>query len=123
MSVEDVSVYGTAQGFRGHAKPGDALVIDSAWEYSLTRKWVLALDVVYQRNASTVLQGVDSPGSGVSTVAVRAQSGSGEVINLAPAVEYNWSSRMGVIAGTLFCAAGRNTGATFTPVLAINMVF
>jgi hypothetical protein len=35
--VEDASVYGTAAGFRGSARPGSSLFVDAAWEYSLTR--------------------------------------------------------------------------------------
>jgi len=49
--------------------------------------------------------------------------GSSEVFTLAPAVEYNWSSSMGVIVGTVFTAAGRNASANIVPVAAINMVF
>ena len=45
VSVQDVSVYGTGPGFRGHARPGRVFLVDSAWEYSMTREWVLALDI------------------------------------------------------------------------------
>src|SRR5262249_16104188 len=44
VSVDDASVYGTVAGFRGQATPGRSLFLDAAWEYSLTRRWVLALD-------------------------------------------------------------------------------
>jgi hypothetical protein len=125
VTVEGVSVYGTDAGFSGHAKPGAGLLIDSAWEYSLTRRWVLALDVTYQHNANTRLSGIDSvsPGGAVSPVAVQTDSGSSELVNLAPAVEYNWSRRMGVIAGAIFTPAGRNVSVDVTPVIAVNMVF
>jgi hypothetical protein len=118
VSVEDVSVYGTSDGFRGHARPGRSFAVGSAFEYSATRSWVLALDLVYQHDTSTRLRGLD--GSGLP---VRTDFGFSESITLAPAVEYNWSSRMGVIVGALFTAAGRNTGATVVPVAAVNMVF
>ena len=49
--VEDVSVYGTGPGFRGHATPGNAFSADASFEYSLTRSWVLALDVLYNHGA------------------------------------------------------------------------
>lgn len=42
---------------------------------------------------------------------------------LAPAVEYNFNSRVGLIVGTVFTAAGRNASATLVPVAALNMVF
>jgi hypothetical protein len=117
VSIEGVSVYGTGEGFRGHAKPGRSFIVDSAWEYSLTRNWVLALDVLYQHDTTTRLRGLE----GVTSVS--ADSGSSEVLQLAPAVEYNWSPRMGVIVGTIFTAAGHNASAAVIPVAAVNMVF
>ena len=50
-------------------------------------------------------------------------SGSDDLLYVAPAIEYNWSASMGVIAGARITAAGRNVGATATPVAAINMYF
>ncbi len=58
VTVEDVSVYGTSQGFRGHARPGRVFVVDSAWEYSATRNWVLALDIAYEHDTRTTLNGL-----------------------------------------------------------------
>jgi hypothetical protein len=117
VDVADTSVYGTPRGFRGHADPGDTFSIYSAWEYSLTRNWVLALDAFYQHDSSTSIRGA-TPGA-----AFRADSGSAWRFGLAPAIEYNWTSRVGVIIGARWFAAGRNTGASITPVAAINMVY
>jgi Putative MetA-pathway of phenol degradation len=124
-SVEDVSVYGTSAGFRGHARPGRVFIVDSAWEYSLTRNWVLALDVQYEHDGATTLQGFMPAPSGSNAPSTRIQQdfGSGEVFTLAPAVEYNFNSRIGVIVGSLFTVAGRNASATVVPVAALNMVF
>jgi hypothetical protein len=44
VQVEDVSVYGTSQGFRGRAHPGSSWLADLAAEYSVTQRWVLAVD-------------------------------------------------------------------------------
>src|SRR5215469_5025613 len=63
VSVHDESVYGTANGFTGHAWPGDSFMADVAAEYSVTRHWVLALDVVYQHNDSTQVSGTVSAAS------------------------------------------------------------
>ena len=57
VSVQDASVYGTPAGFHGHAYPGDGVTVDAAAEYSVTRNWVLAMDVVYQYNANTRVRG------------------------------------------------------------------
>ncbi|MBK5189053.1 MAG: hypothetical protein JJD97_12480, partial [Gemmatimonadaceae bacterium] len=58
-TVRDVSAYGTATGFRGRASPGNTSFIDAAAEYSLTRSWVLALDVTYRHGAMTSVSGYD----------------------------------------------------------------
>lgn len=121
-SVADVSVYGTAAGFRGRAQPGDSFTADAAAEYSLTRRWVLATDFVYVNNASTRLIGSNAPAAGGATP-VNLQSGWSDYFAVAPAVEFNWSSRAGAIFGVRIFLAGRNTPASVTPAAAINLVF
>jgi hypothetical protein len=125
VNVQDESVYGTNAGFRGRAAPGASFSAISAWEYSLTRNWVLALDVAYQHNETTKVDGIELPGGNIDLPPTRVQfqSGSRETLSLAPAVEYNWTSRIGVIVGAVITASGRNAGASFAPVTAVNMVF
>ena len=55
--VSDRSVYGTQPGFRGHAKPGSKTTMIAAVEYSLTREWVLAFDVIRESAARTRAEG------------------------------------------------------------------
>jgi hypothetical protein len=55
--LEDTSVYGTTSGFRGTAQPGDSFVADLAFEYSVTRNWVLALDIAHSQSANTHVRG------------------------------------------------------------------
>ena len=114
-SVHDVSVYGTDDGFQGRARPGNVAVINAAWEYSLTQKWVLALDVLYEHDSSTHV-------SGVAPTPVELNSGPGHTWSLAPAIEYNFNSRVGVIAGAKLTTSGRNATAVVIPVAAINIV-
>ncbi len=122
--VRDVSVYGTDEGFEGRARPGKSAVIDVAGEYSLTRNWVLALDVVYQHDSNTHLSGADLRGvhTGPGPVQVDLNSGSGHTWSLAPAIEYNFNSRVGIIAGAKLTIAGRNATAVVIPVVAVNIV-
>jgi hypothetical protein len=115
--VEGMSVYGTPTNFDGRAKPGDSFIVDLAFEYSLTRQWVAAIDLAYQRDASTTVTGVDGAG-----VAYDRRSPVSQALILAPAVEYNFSPVLGVIAGARIIPAGRNTTASVTPVIAVNYV-
>jgi hypothetical protein len=82
----------------------DVITLNSSWEYSITRNWVFALDFIYQHDAGS-------------------DSASAWRAGLAPAIEYNWSGNVGVIVGARSFVAGRNTNATLTPMVAINLLF
>jgi hypothetical protein len=116
-SVQDVSVYGTSAGFRGQVKPGSSIFVDAAWEYSVTKHWVLAVDATYRHQANTPVTGynISDP-----TQPVRLNSGSTVAFGLAPAIEYNFTHNLGVLLGARVIPAGRNTGFTITPAVAIN---
>lgn len=121
--VQDMSVYGTEQGFRGRARPGNVAMIDVAGEYSVTRNWVLALDALYERDGSTHVHGTyEAYAMGPFARALEFNSGPGHSWSLAPAIEYNFNSRVGVIAGAKVTVAGRNSTALVIPVAAVNIV-
>jgi hypothetical protein len=126
VRLEDVSAYGTESGFRGKASPGSSFVADSSWEYSVTRNWVLALDVVYEHDANTRVVGsypTQQSGDNSPASIFRGNSGSSESLGFAPAVEYNWTANVGVIFGAKLVTAGHNTDAVVIPVVAINVVY
>lgn len=120
--VDDASVYGTDAGFHGRASPGQSTFLDWASEYSMTRAWVLALDVTYKHNAATRVTGYDALTALGGTQPVSLSSGASDAFALAPAVEFNRSPNVGVLLGARIIAAGRNTGASITPAIAINIV-
>lgn len=120
-ALRDRSVYGTPEGFDGHARPGDSWNVNAAWEYSLTRNWVLALDLAYRHSNTTRVSGVVSGGAGPTPTALTFESGTSEAWFLAPAVEYNFSPTFGIIFGARLIR-GRNTTDTVTPVVAFNYV-
>ncbi len=124
VNVEDVSVYGTGAGFRGRAKPGSPFFADAAWEYSLTRSWVLALEVTYRHAGNTSVTGYNvlDPSSVRNPASIRLNTGSSDAFGFAPAIEYNWTPNLGVLLGTRVIPAAHNTHATITPAVAINFV-
>jgi hypothetical protein len=124
VNVRDVSVYGTEAGFRGHAKPGSPFFADAAWEYSLTRSWVLALDATYRHAGNTRVAGYNvlDPSSVPNPPSIRLNSGSSDAFGFAPAIEYNWKPTLGVLLGTRVIPASHNTHRTITPAVAINFV-
>jgi hypothetical protein len=119
--LEDVSVYGTPDGFRGHARPGRSLFVNAAWEYSLSQRWVLALDVTYRRSHGARVRGYDLHDAD-GLPALRLDGRSSEAFGFAPAIEYSWSPTLGVLFGTRVITGGHNTATTITPAVAFNYV-
>jgi len=119
VNIQDVSVYGTTAGFRGHAKPGGSILLDAAAEYSMTQHWVLALDAIYRHQGNTPVSGYNIANPALP---ILLNSGSSEAFGLAPAIEYNLNSKLGVIVGTRLFPWGRNTTYSITPVVAVNYV-
>jgi len=118
--LEDVSVYGTTEGFRGNARPGNAFFVDAAGEYSLSRHWVLALDVTYRRSHDTHVNGYAPPDSkGAPAIPIHRSFGAGEAFGFAPAIEYSWNARLGMLFG-IRVITGPHATTTITPAVAIN---
>ena len=113
--VRDRSVYGTAPGFRGHARPGAKSTLILGAEYSLTKEWVLAFDVEADAWGRTKVRGRDASGT-----AFHATSPKSWNVGFAPAVEYNWSDRAGAIFGVWIVPKGHNTAASVTPAIAVQ---
>ncbi|HEU5402395.1 MAG TPA: hypothetical protein VFU86_13610, partial [Terriglobales bacterium] len=111
---------GTEQGFVGTARPGRSVYIDNSLEYSLTRRWVLATDVTYRHDTNTHVAGYNSLDPALAPISL--DSGPRDAFAVAPAIEYSWSSKIGVLLGVRLFPAGRNTGASITPAIAINYV-
>jgi hypothetical protein len=121
VALRDRSVYGTPEGFSGHARPGDSWNVNAAWEYSVTRNWVLAMDLAYRHSNTTRVSGVVNDSSGSTPTTMAFESGTSEAWFLAPAVEYNFSPTFGIIFGARLIR-GRNTSDSVTPVVAFNYV-
>jgi len=121
--VADVSVYGTPEGFRGTAQPGRSFLVNAAWEYSLSQRWVLAFDLTYRHSHSTRVRGnVTLPGDAPGSSPLRRDSGTSAAFGFAPAIEYNWSARVGMLVGVRVITGGHATATTITPAVALNYV-
>ncbi len=116
VDVAGRSVYGTGPGFRGHAKPGSKTTLIAAAEYSLTREWVLAFDVEADLWGKTRVVGREAGGGPL----VKQTFPKSWNVGFAPAVEYNWSDRSGVIFGVWIVPKGHNTRASVTPAIAYS---
>ena len=119
-NVSGVSVYGTSAAFHGHAKPGNTTFVDWAWEYSLKRSWVLALDATYSHTGNTRVTGTNGATGSSIPSPVQINSGTIDAVGFAPAVEYSWKPNLGVLVGARILAIGHNMTTTIAPAIAIN---
>lgn len=113
--VSGRSVFGTGHDFHGHARPGSKTTLIAGAEYSLTKEWVLAFDVEADFWGRTKIEGRDGDGPLVKQVSAKSWN-----VGFAPAVEYNWSDRAGVILGVWITPKGHNTSSSVIPAIAIQ---
>jgi hypothetical protein len=118
VGLHGLSSYGTAQGFVGYAAPGLAGNFGLGGGYCLTQRWVLAFDLVQKFAHGAHIEGTDALGDGVNT----QQFGSART-GIAPAVEYNFSSHVGLIAGMELSVRGRNMSSYVAPQIALSASF
>lgn len=119
--VSGFNSYGGGFGTDGRVHVGRSVVADLGMEYEWSRHWACALDIVgtwSKRSHFTGTVGTDATG-------LPAQVGkpSSAECSLAPAIEYNWSPKMGLIVGPWFTVAGRNTDQFVAGVAALAMIF
>jgi hypothetical protein len=76
--------------------PPHTLQFDFSTEITLSKHWVFANDIYAVWNGKTRFKG------GLSSLPSTFQ------LSLAPALEYNWNTNMGIIFGPWFTIAGRN---------------
>lgn len=107
VTLHGISSYGTDASFSGWAVPGEAGELGLADEFALDQRWVLALDAVEDLSKAT---------HPVPVINLTSES-----FSLAPAVEFNFSRRVGLIAGAEFTLMGRNSASAVIPQLAVNM--
>ena len=112
--VHGLNTYGGGGGTKGYVMPGNNLQALASFELTLTQNWVLALDNVYSHTDRSKFCGTTS-----APVSVR----SSEQITFAPAIEYNFSSHMGLIVGCWFTAWGRNTPVFRSGVIAFDYLY
>lgn len=87
-------------------------------EYGLSQKWVLAMDLARDWSNGSTLRGHDSNGN-----YIHKTGSAGTDWQIAPAFEYNWNPRWGVIVGSAFYFAGHNKSIQVSPQFAVNAMF
>jgi hypothetical protein len=119
--VKGYHAYGGGLNTDGKIHTPNAFAFDGAFEYSFTQRWVIACDFVYNYSAKTIFVGKN----GKDTFGNKAINGAPfrDSISLAPALEYNPSGNLGVLAGVWFSVWGRNTLDFVSGVVSVTYMF
>ncbi len=110
--VHGENIYGGDATTNGYLARGVSVFLDLAFELTLTKNWALALDMENMYQTGSKFQG--------STVLPVGNPKDSYILSFAPALEYNFSSDLGIIAGCWFSAYGLNTKAFQNVVIAVN---
>ncbi|MFT9099673.1 MAG: hypothetical protein ABF416_04035, partial [Zymomonas mobilis subsp. pomaceae] len=115
--IHGISGYGTSKDFLGRAQAGMNGQGGVSLEFGINQRWVLACDVARNWSYGSRVKGYNN-----LTYIDKTGDGSGDWV-VAPAIEYNWSRRYGIIAGVSTPFWGRNTNESLSGQVAFDMVF
>ncbi len=121
VHVRNFNAYGGGFGTDGTVRPAKKYSSDLGVEYSFTQRWVFATDFVYTYKGKVRFEG--TPGTTPSGSPATNTNSFGDQLSLAPAIEYNPSSSIGVLAGVWFSVYGRNTLHFIAGVVSYTQVF
>jgi len=116
LHIEALSTYLSSENTHGKIYPGATTSAILSFEYTLTQNWVLALDNVYTHADKDRFRG--NPGT-----SGHVGRPSSEQLSFAPAVEYNFSENLGLIAGSWFSAAGRNAPEFYSEIVSFAISY
>lgn len=123
VRIHGTSSHGTSRGFLGTTAMGTSQAINTSAEYGLTEHWVLATDLSWNHRNGAHLRGTQCPPQGGPCTDVDKHDGPDWTYSIAPAVEYNFNSNMGLIVGAQWSLGGHRSSAYLAPQAALNMVF
>lgn len=145
LDIDGLSIYGGSELTKGRIAPGNAISLDLATELSITQNWVAVLEGYFIYQQPSVFNGLVALDSRELAAASEAERlkirinrlrpsklnlgrkdighGSVDMLTLAPAIEYNISSNLGVIAGTWFTTSGKNTLNFLSSVVTLSLTW
>lgn len=121
VTVKNFNAYGGGFGTSGRIHPGTSFSIDFGYEYSINQNWVLATDIVYSLTNRTKFNG--TAGTLADGTSATVGSGYSDNLSLSPAIEYNFTENLGIIAGAWFSVYGRNSGNFASGIFSVTYTF
>lgn len=119
VAVKGLNSYGGVRETKGRVIPGDQYGYFFGLEFEFSRHWAFAFDAAGQYTTRTRFSGrrggIDSTRKLIGlNIPTQVQ------FSFAPAIEYNFSQAVGIIAGPWFTVAGKNSFRFISGVLALN---
>ncbi len=114
VTVKGRNVYGGDPTTSGKVYPGNIITLINSFEYNFSRHWAIACDMQNLWRSRDHFSG---------TTVLSSRRGSGYQLSFAPALEYNFTSECGLIAGSWLTAKGRNAVAFESIAIALNYTY
>jgi hypothetical protein len=111
--VKGISVYGGDPTTDGKIANGAAIILDFAFELSVTKNIAFAMDIENLWSMGSFFNG--------TTYIDVGNSQKSYSLSLSPALEYSWSKNVGIIAGVWFTAYGSNIESFVNATIALNI--
>ncbi|KTD48347.1 hypothetical protein [Legionella quateirensis] len=117
VHVDGFNAYGGGFGTNGLVKTGYVFQADTAIEYQLTQNWVAVLELNYIYNNKSTFSGIP----GVTHTGIQALTGSDNQYSFSylPGIEYNLSSKIGILASLWMPIQGKNSGNYITGLVTV----
>ncbi len=121
VNVKGNNAFGGSLTTDGKVKPGFSYSVDLAFEYQLTQNWVPVFEALYTHSGTLSFAGNPgfTPGGAIGSIG----GDGGNVVSLAPAIEYNFNSNIGIIAGVWFTISGPGSGKFISNTIALSYTF
>jgi hypothetical protein len=116
--AEGFSVFGGGFNTSGYIDPTHYFSADVAFEYTLSQNITFAIDLFWEAQSKGIFKG--NPGKTPTGEKAFVLSPRFQRFSLAPALEYNFSDTTGIIAGSWFTVAGKNTPQFASFVISLN---
>lgn len=107
VHVRGFNAFGGGFGTTGKARPGNVFEAILSFEYSLSQNWAVSLDNVYNHRGETHFSG--RPGIALTRTYATVGCPTSDQLSFALGLEYNFSAKLGIIAGYWLSAYSRNT--------------
>lgn len=121
VKVKGHNAYGGGAQTNGSVHPGQTLTTFFSAEYSINQRWGCGFDALLTYQKKSTFSGRSGQNTLNQPISVGLPSST--QISLAPFIEYNFSSRMGILGGSWFTVAGRNASAFVSGYFAFLYVF